>query len=311
MGVKTLKDSQRKKLILYRKRKMEQIMIGYPFFYGNEDLIQKDFYKDDMIFYLDPITENLELNLTQAASLPILVETINLPLGDEFTHQFCDQISQHCGTFRIMPDTKTFVIDFDGFCKVVSENNVIINKVASNLVIPQESAIQQAQNFFRDKTVIVQAEGLQGSLYKVGLWFQSAGSAGLVTQTISLAKLAGVSGLQILKAQPYLAIALPTTGAMFFYGCGAIVGNNTFGKALITTGDLLALPMKGFEIMWNSYGNPLIQNVLGIPVILNMTQTFKTGPGYTIDEVVKYISFNKPSIFKTLKKKLINWLSKP
>lgn len=286
-------------------------MIGYPFFYGNKDLIQKDLNQDEkfMIFSLDPITENSELNLTQAASLPILVEPSNLPLSDEFTYKFCDQISQLCGSFRVMPDTKTLVLDYNGFCNLVSQSDIIISSLSSNLEITKESTMQKAQNFFSDKNVIVQAEGVQGNLYKVGSYLQSAGSAGFVANTLALAKVAGVSGLQILKAQPYLAVAIPTTGAMFFYGCGAIVGNNTFGKALITTGDALALPMKGVEIMWNSYGNPIIQKVFGIPVILNMTQTFKTGPGYTIEEVAKYISFNKKSLLKSIKDKIINWLS--
>lgn len=150
-------------------------------------------------------------------------------------------------------------------------------------------------------------------VYKVGFYMQSAGSAGLVTHTIGLAQLAGVSvsGLQILKAQPLLAVAIPATGAIFFYGCGAIFGNNTVGKVFITTGDILALPMKGLEIMWNSYGNMAVQKVFGIPVILNMTQTFKTGPGYTIQEISRYAPFNKKSIFKVLKnkikEKIINW----
>ena len=283
-------------------------MIGYPFFYGNEDLIQNEKW---MIFYLDPIPENSELNLTQAASLPVLVEPLNLPLGDEFTYKFCDQVSQLCGSFRVMPDTKTLVLDYDGFCKLVSQSDIIISNLSSDLVLTKESAMQKAQNFFSDKNVIVQAEGVQGTLYKVGSYLQSAGSAGLVANTLALAKVAGVSGLQILKAQPYLAVAIPTTGAMFFYGCGAIVGNTTVGKVLITTGDALALPMKGVEIIWNSYGNPIIQKVFGIPVILNMTQTFKTGPGYTVEEVARYISLNKKSLFKAMKDKIINWLSKP
>jgi hypothetical protein len=91
---------------------------------------------------------------------------------------------------------------------------------------------------------------------------------------------------------------------MFFYGCGAIVGNNAVGKALITTGDILALPMKGVEIMWNSYGNMAVQKVFGIPAILNMTQTFKTGPGYTLEEISKYASINKESVFKVIKRKI-------
>lgn len=132
-----------------------------------------------------------------------------------------------------------------------------------------------------------------------------------MAQTLAIAKLAGVSGWRILQSQPALAIAIPTTGAMFFYGCGAIAGNNTIGKYLVTTGDVLALPMKGFEIMWNSYGNPVIQKVTGITVILNITKTFKTGPGYTIKEIRNYIPLNNTSLVKYIKKKLIKLLSSP
>ena len=170
-----------------------------------------------------------------------------------------------------MPETKTLVLDYDGFCKLVSNSDIIISTLFSDLEITKKSAMEQAQNFFRDKNVIVQVGGAQGTLYKVGSYLQSSGSAGLVANTLAVAKLAGVSGLQILKAQLYLAVAIPTTDAMFFYGCGAIAGNTIIGKTFITTGDILALPMKGLEIMWNSYGNPIIQKVFGIPVRLNMT----------------------------------------
>jgi hypothetical protein len=67
--------------------------------------------------------------------------------------------------------------------------------------------------------------------------------------------------------------------------------------------------MKGVEIMRNSYGNPVIQKVFGIPFILNMTQSFKTGPGYTIKEIARYIPLDNKSILKAIKEKLIVWLS--
>jgi hypothetical protein len=281
-------------------------MVGYPYFYGNKDLDQDEIF---MIFSLDPIIENSELNLTQAVHFAVLTDTVKLELGDEFTYQFCDQISQFCGTFRVIPETQTLVLDYNGFCRLASESDILIDTISYNLVITKESAMQQAQNFFSNKNVIVQATGVQGTLYKVGSYLQSAGSAGLVANTLGLAKLAGVSGLQIVKAQPMLAVAIPTTGAIFFYGCGAIVGNNPFGKALITTGDVLAFPMKGVEIMWNSYGNPVTQKVFGIPIILNMTQAFKTGPGYTIEEIRRYIPLNNKSVLKAIKEKIIDWLS--
>ena len=80
-------------------------------------------------------------------------------------------------------------------------------------------------------------------------------------------------------AQPALAIVIPTTGAIFFYGCEAITENNIISKVLVTTGDILSLPMKGVEILWNRYGSPVIKKVFRIPVILNMTQILKTGSG--------------------------------
>ena len=283
-------------------------MVGYPYFYETNNLNQDENF---MIFSLDPISEDSELNLAHASSLPIIVDPSQFNLGDEFSYKFCDQISQLCGSFQAIPETQTLVLDYNGFCSLVSKSDVILSTISSDLGVTKASAMVQAQKFFQDKNVVVQAGGVQGVVYKAGSYLQSAGSAGLVSQTLALAKLAGVSGLQVLQAQPALAIAIPTTGAMFFYGCGALAGNNTVGKVLVTAGDAFALPMKGVEIMWNSYGNPVIQKVFGIPVILNMTQTFKTGPGYTVEEVARYISLNKKSLFKAMKDKIINWLSKP
>jgi hypothetical protein len=230
-------------------------MTGYPYFYGNEDLDQDEIF---MIFSLDPITENSELNLTQAVSLSVLADTVKLKLGDEFAYQFCDQISQICGTFRVIPETQTLVLDYNGFCQLASESDMIIDTVWYKLAITKDEAMQQAQNFFNNKNIIIQARGAQGAFYKVGSYLQSAGSAGLMVNTLALAKSAGVSGLQILKAQLILAVAIPTTGAIFFYRCAAIVGNNAFVKSLVTTGDILAFSIKDVEIMCNSYGNPVI-----------------------------------------------------
>jgi len=286
-------------------------MIGYPFFYEKEYIAEKDLDQDDkfMIFSLDPISENSDLKLNKLSTLPIILESSKLELGDEFAYQFCDQVSQICGTFRSIPETQTLVLDYDGFCRLVSKSEGILNTLSSELDISKQSAMQQAQEFFSTKNVVVQPGGVQGTIYKVSSYLQSGGSAGLVANTIAMARLAGVNGLQILQAQPFLAVAIPTTGAMFFYGCGAIVGNNPVGKVLITTADILALPMKGVEIMWNSYGNSVTQKLFGIPTILNMTQTLKTGPGYTIPEIYKYVNFDQKSVFRHIKDKIIKWLS--
>ena len=45
-----------------------------------------------MTFSLDPISEDSELNLAYASSLPIVIEASQFKLGDEFSYKFCDQI---------------------------------------------------------------------------------------------------------------------------------------------------------------------------------------------------------------------------
>ena len=281
-------------------------MIGFPYYYEQTILNQE---KNFMVFSLDHISEDSELNLAHTSSLSILIEPAKFKLGDEFSYQFCDQISQFCGKFQFIEETQTLVLDYNGFCKLVSNSDVIFSNLSSDLGVTKLSAMEQAQQFFQDKNIVVQAGEWHGIFYKAGLYVQSAGSTALVTHTLGLAKLAGVNGLRILQAQPALGIAISTTGAIFFYGCGAIAGNNTFSKIFVTTADILALPMKGVEIMWNSYGNPVIQKVVGIPIILNMTQTFKTGPGYTLNEISNYIPLNNTSLVQYIKKKVIKWLS--
>jgi hypothetical protein len=85
-------------------------------------------------------------------------------------------------------------------------------------------------------------------------------------------------------------IAILTTLMVFFYSLGAIARNTTFGKVLVTTVDFLSLSMQGVEIMWSSCCNPVAQKVFGVPIILNLTKTFKTGLGYTVKEASRYIT---------------------
>ncbi len=40
-----------------------------------------------------------------------------------------------------------------------------------------------------------------------------------------------------------------------------------------------------------------------------MTQTFKTGPGYTLKEIRAYIPLDKTSLLQSIKNKIIKWLS--
>lgn len=87
-------------------------MIGYPYFYETDNLNQDENF---MIFSLDPIIKDSELNFKYLSSLPIIIGPSQFQLGDEFTYQFCNQISQICGSFQVVEQTQTLVIDSDGF----------------------------------------------------------------------------------------------------------------------------------------------------------------------------------------------------
>ena len=86
-----------------------------------------------MIFSLDPISEDSELNLDHTSSLPIFIEPSQFKLGDEFSYQFCDQISQLYGSFQVIPETQTLVLDYYGFCNLVSKSDVILGTISSDL----------------------------------------------------------------------------------------------------------------------------------------------------------------------------------
>ena len=70
-------------------------------------------YQDEkfMIFSVDSAIQNSKLNLTTASALPVLIEPFKLNLGDEFSYNFCDEISKLCATFCVLPGTQTIIID--------------------------------------------------------------------------------------------------------------------------------------------------------------------------------------------------------
>lgn len=94
-----------------------------------------------MIFSLTPISENSEIRLNTLPLFPVIVESSELQLGDRFTYRFCDEISKVCGSFRLIPETGSLVLDYDGFCQVVSKSDVIINTLVSDLEITRQSAL--------------------------------------------------------------------------------------------------------------------------------------------------------------------------
>jgi len=155
--------------------------IGYPFFYGNKSHLDFNFVSK----------EGSGFNLAHAFSLSIVIEqSQSISFGEEFFYKICDEISNLYGSFQVIPETQSLILDFDEFCNVISQRELIIDNISSDLSVTRVITIEQAQKFFQDKKIIVQAGGVQGAVYRAGSYLQSVGSAGLVTRTLGYANLA-------------------------------------------------------------------------------------------------------------------------
>lgn len=176
------------------------------------------------------------------------------------------------------------------FCTLVDNTDLLLHDIATALNIDKGKAVAK---FSDSKHMLVKPSGFEGKLYKVATFMQVAGSATLVAKTISMAKLAGVSELKIIQAQPFLITTLPIVGAMFFHGCGAIAENNTIGRTCTSIGNGLNMLMAYFELFYKTYGAPAIHKVTGIKITFNFTKQISRGPRLDRQEAIKIITSDK------------------
>lgn len=221
---------------------------------------------------------------------------------DPSGYTICTELLNTCNDVSYIPNSHTLVVTDESFCNLIQQTDKFIDNVAVALNVEPNQAVNEISNFFADKTLLVQQTGVQNYLYKAGTFTQTAGSATMVSRTITMAKAAGVTGLNIIKAQPLMVITLPTLGGMFFHGCGALAGNNTVGRTCNTIGNILNIPMAFTESIYNTYGAPVINRVIGVPTVLNYTKQVLRGPGLDSQEALHLLTEGeKVSIPKLIK----------
>ena len=84
-----------------------------------------------------------------------------------------------------------------------------------------------------------------------------------------------------------------------------MVENTLIEKALISTGDALAFPMKGVEMLWNSYENVVIQKVFVTYYLtwLKLSKQVKATLSKRLVDILLVTIF----FFKNLKDTIIKW----
>lgn len=224
---------------------------------------------------VDPGNLGPVMELTQATLAPPL----DPPLSANIT--ICEQLVKNCYDLSYIPGSKTFIMSDNSFCRLVDNQQEFVNNVSQVLNADSNETAKQIATFFQDHQILVQPTGIQGAFHKVGTYLQGGGSALLVARTISMAKVAKATGLTVIKAQPLLLIAIPTTGAIFFHGLGMVSGNNTFGRSCNMIGNSFLIPMYGCELTYNAYIGPFVNQTFGFPTYLNFTQQLIRGPGFS------------------------------
>lgn len=292
-----------------------------------QKLIKKNNNKKQLIYSLDKkrlfcalelisLPEDYEIALLELDKLrdatlpmPIFKQQSYSTIGDQFNATFCDHLSKICGKIGYEPKTKTFMLDYNDYCRFLAQGPKTIREMSYQLAIPEDEVMTKINGFFQENNMLISPSGIKGFAYRLGSYFQSGGTGIFLSRGLQAARVKGISGLEALSTQPYLFVAVLFTGSMFFYGCALLVGPETnVGKVCTTTGRVLGIPMHGMELMWNAYANPVVHKITGVPVLFNMTQSFQIGPGYTPKEIANYIGSNKKSIFKVVKETIISKL---
>ena len=89
-------------------------MVGYPYNYGDRSSKQNH-ENQFLIFNLNPISEDSII----ASSLPLPIfldfQGTENAFGNEFNYELCNKITHLCQTFTQIPDTQTFILNYEDF----------------------------------------------------------------------------------------------------------------------------------------------------------------------------------------------------
>lgn len=215
------------------------------------------------------------------------------------------RLGEICDGLNYFPNTSKIVLDYNNQSHIISHNLQMqfIPNLAKDLEISQQAAIQKSIDFFSDKKIVVQPNGLQGRVYNAMRATQNYLPMAYTSEAVSVLKTTGMTGIQIITKAPLTFVGATYIGALFFSYFGSIAGNNTLGYTFNVTSYVLSRPMRGVEITLNGLILKPVSNLVGLPLIINGTQEMLNGKGISIEEYAKIgIAFERLTNSTTIKK---------
>lgn len=199
------------------------------------------------------------------------------------------ETGKYCDVVNFFPKTSTIVLDINSQSQVFSSDftEKFIPDIAEQLNISPETAAEKSLAFFNDNNIVIQPTGLQGKVFNFMRQTQNVAPVIYTVEALKVAKLTGITGLQIITAAPLTFVgATYLTGILCGY-FGAIAGDNSVGLIFNASSYILTRPMWGVEITLNGLVLSPISNVTGLPLMLNGTHEVLTGKGLSVQEYVK------------------------
>lgn len=204
------------------------------------------------------------------------------------------RLGENFDGLNYFPKTSKIILDINQQSQIYSTMENFFPNVAKDLAISQEAAVQTAREYFSNKELLVQPNGIQGFFYNVMQSTQNSLPAYYTSKAVTIAKTTGLTGVQIITRAPLTFVGATYLGAVVFSYCGSVAGNNTVGLIFNSTSYVLSRPMRGVEVVLNGLILRPVSNIIGIPLILNSTQEILSGKGIPINEYGKIaLSFER------------------
>lgn len=220
----------------------------------------------------------------------------------------CMKSKEFCGIYYEMlhdlhkiPGTDKYIIDADKmvkmYCQIVDKYNYldVTDKVSCN------NFADDVANFVQRKDIVVRPTGLQGKVFIFGQYVESVGTCVYTNFVTIKARVAGVTGLKVVRAFPLYPITSCALAGMACHAGYTMIGDNKVGRILFHSGNFFLLPLRGTEFVLNQVVLWPISQVTGFPMHLNFTSTMINGDVYSMPKFLKMIHETDNSLIHKLK----------
>lgn len=197
------------------------------------------------------------------------------------------RLGESCDAINYFPGSAKIVINVGEQSHITSILEDFGPGLSKDLLISENAAIQKATDFFSDKSIIVQPVGVQGKVYNAMRKTQDISSIHQLSRALNSINLHGMRGVAIVQKAPMTFIGVTYVTAMAFAYFSAVAGDNAVGLTFYYTSYVLSRPMWGVELVANSLVLKPVSNLIGLPMVVNGTQTMLNGEGLPVREYAK------------------------